>query len=282
MNRSTEGYAAHSKGSVRAIQSPETVLKRMVQQEYCDGVIPWSCPVPSFGDYERATVASVGLNPSNREFIDARGCELEGHERRFHTLGSLGIARWADAAWSHLSSTWERCRTYFERSPYDAWFGQLEYLLGDTEASFYGRSAMMACHLDIIPYATWRKWGELSPVARASLLQRCRQALGTVVRNSPVKLLVLNGSSVVRCVEEMSGAKCEATDMPEWSLRSGSGQVRGVAFQGTINELGGVELGRRVTVMGYNHNIQSSFGVTREVRASIRQWLGRTVREVRA
>ena len=42
-------------------------------------VIPWSCPVPSFGDFSQATVATLGLNPSNREFVDESGKELEGH-----------------------------------------------------------------------------------------------------------------------------------------------------------------------------------------------------------
>ena len=59
-------------------------------------VIRWGCPVPSFGDLSSARIATVGLNPSNREFVDGLGNELEGPSRRFHTLKSLGIASWAD------------------------------------------------------------------------------------------------------------------------------------------------------------------------------------------
>jgi hypothetical protein len=57
------------------------------------GVIPWSSPVPYFGSPSSAIIGTVGLNPSNREFVDSSGNELDGPARRFHTLNSLGLAR---------------------------------------------------------------------------------------------------------------------------------------------------------------------------------------------
>ena len=54
-------------------------------------VIPWSSPVISFGDLSRARVATLGLNPSNREFVDDAGIELDGPSRRFPTLRSLKL-----------------------------------------------------------------------------------------------------------------------------------------------------------------------------------------------
>ena len=44
------------------------------------GIIPWACPVPSFGDPKKSTVATLGLNPSNREFVDPNGNELCARE----------------------------------------------------------------------------------------------------------------------------------------------------------------------------------------------------------
>jgi hypothetical protein len=41
--------------------------------------------------------------------------------------------------------------------------------------------------------------------------------------------------------------------------------VNGFLFTGTIGTLGGIDLEREVSVYGYNHNLQSSFGVTSEV-----------------
>ena len=52
-------------------------------------VIRWGSPVPSFGDLTKSDVATLGLNPSNKEFVDNSGNELSGSERRFHTLKSL-------------------------------------------------------------------------------------------------------------------------------------------------------------------------------------------------
>ena len=45
-------------------------------------VIPWGSPVPSFGDLSISRVATLGLNPSNREFVDESGGELQGPLRR--------------------------------------------------------------------------------------------------------------------------------------------------------------------------------------------------------
>src|SRR5580700_4684530 len=78
-------------------------------------VIQWGSPIPSFGDLSTATIATVGLNPSNREFVDHRGNELEAARRRFHTLRSLGLSCWSQAQAEHLELIAESCRGYFLR-----------------------------------------------------------------------------------------------------------------------------------------------------------------------
>lgn len=241
------------------------------------GVIPWSCPVPSFGDLLKSKVATLGLNPSNREFVDRSGSELDGPARRFHTLRSLGLTCWSDAKRKHAELIWDSCRTYFLRNPYDAWFKQLDYLIGETQASYYG-TAEGACHLDLVPYATACKWTGLSQRQRGFLFSEAGDTLGLLLRDSPVRLLVLNGRSVVMNFESAAGVKLHRQVMKEWELRRGSGlNVAGVAYKGAISHFSGVPLRRKLCVVGFNHNIQSSFGVTREVRASIRSWIGRTV-----
>jgi hypothetical protein len=60
---------------------------------------------------------------------------------------------------------------------------------------------------------------------------------------------------------------------------SGTG-VKGYAYKGVITDVAGIRLKQAVAVLGYNHNIQSSFGVTREVKNSIRGWISRTANEV--
>src|SRR5690606_8657466 len=134
-----------------------TLLDRLTDETAREAqVIPWGCPVPAFGDPAAARVATLGLNPSNREFVDDEGVELVGAARRFHTLTSLGLSSWDDADADHLDRILVSCRDYFTGNPYDRWFRRLDTVVSATGASFYD-PASPACHLDLVPYATVRK-----------------------------------------------------------------------------------------------------------------------------
>lgn len=243
-------------------------------------VIPWGCPVPSFGDLSTATIATVGLNPSNREFVDGFGTELEGTQRRLHTLRSLGLERWADVDERHLNEIMNSCRWYFARNPYLGWFGDLDDILVEAAASYHDLPAT-ACHLDLIPYATTCKWTELTVKQRGTLLDHVGDTLGELLRKSSIRLLVLNGMTVVRNLEKLAAVEFEQQEMKEWTLprKAGDG-VLGLAYRGTIDQIAGVRLTHPVRVLGYNHNIQSSFGVTTKVKVAIKRWIGREAKGV--
>jgi hypothetical protein len=242
-------------------------------------VIRWGCPVPSFGDPSNARVATVGLNPSNREFVDKLGNELQGPFRRFHTLSSLCLASWSDVDARHLRLILESCRTYFHGNPYDTWFRRLDQVVSRAGASFYDPSCA-ACHLDLIPYATARKWTELSARQRASLLAVAADTLGLLLRDSPVRILILNGQSVVNQFQAIAGICLERQQMRTWSLsRRPKRDVTGIAYKGVVDTLSGIRLSHEVTVLGYNHNLQGSFGVTTEVIHAIRDWIAHSLDE---
>lgn len=236
-------------------------------------VIPWGCPVPSFGDLSSSQVATLGLNPSNREFVDDSGNELEGASRRFHTLSSLGLKSWSDVDARHLKMILKSCTDYFLGNPYDTWFRRLDRVVAGTGASYYDASCM-ACHLDLIPYATSRKWTELTGQQRSSLLAVAGDTLALLLRDSPVRTLILNGSSVVQLFQDIARTRLENQEMPTWSLpRESKPDVMGVAFIGTVDTLSGIALGHRMLVLGFNHNLQSSFGVTKQAIEAIRFWI---------
>jgi hypothetical protein len=236
-------------------------------------IIRWGCPVPSFGDLSTSTVATLGLNPSNREFVDDSGEELEGPHRRFHTLRSLGIASWEEADARHIGLILAACRTYFSGNPYDRWFRRLNQILSGTSASFYGKTPN-ACHLDLIPYATQRKWTQLTSRQRGSLLSLSADILGILIRDSPVRVLILNGSSVVQNFCDVAELRLDEKYMIGWSLsRRPKPDVSGIGYSGTLKALGGVALPHEVLVLGYNHNLQSSFGVTNSAMFAIRDWV---------
>lgn len=262
----------------------EVTLRRLVSQlgdpeMESFKVIGWSSPVPSFGDISRSTVATLGLNPSNREFVDQYGKELDGELRRFPTLGSLGLQRWSEARRADHVAIAESCREYFFRNPYDGWFRQLDHVIGGTDTSYYDDECQ-ACHLDLIPFATACKWTDLSRRERERLTEIVGDTLAQLLVDSPVRILVLNGRSVVEEMQRLAASPFECREMTGWALkRNGKACIAGLGYKGILTHLAGVELEREILVLGYNHNLQSSFGVTNEVRDSIRRWIAREVRE---
>lgn len=243
-------------------------------------VIPWAAPVISFGDLSRSRIATLGLNPSNREYVDVSGKELTGSERRFHTLKSLGIKRWSQATDEHFDQILMSCDKYFEGNPYDTWFQALNKLLVGVEATYYGMFSD-ACHLDLVPYATSCKWVELSTNQRTCLLKIVGDALGLLLKNSSVEVLVLNGRSVIDNLQMIGDARFKERAIPSWTLpRRDSKGVIGYAYTGVVSEISGISLDREITVLGYSHNIQSSFGVTTQVKDAIQRWITRNTNEV--
>jgi hypothetical protein len=236
-------------------------------------VIPWSSPIPVFGCLASSHVGTLGLNPSNREFVDQSGYELLGSQRRFETLSSLGIRRWSDAKPRHIERMVSACQQYFCSNPYDGWFRKLDLLISDTQASFYMGTA---AHLDLIPFATSSKWGQLSTKQREVLLDAAGDSLARGLRNSRIRLLILNGTSVVSQFRSTFDVELSSYDVPSWTLQANTKTpVRGVAYVGFIKSLAGIELQQKIKILGFNHNIQSSYGVTREVVAAIKGWIGR-------
>ena len=241
-------------------------------------VIPWGCPVISFGDPSCSKIATLGINPSNREFVDELGNELRGSNRRFHTLSSLGLSSWSGADARHLALVLEACLAYFTSNPYNIWFKRLDGLLSRANVSYYDNPAA-ACHFDLIPFATESKWSDLTTRQQSALLNVAADALGTTIRESQVRVLILNGRAVVKGFEHLSGVRLKYERMENWTLtRKSSRDVPGISFKGTVEVVAGVHLGRSVQVIGYNHNLQGSFGVSAEVFHAIAGWIAQVVR----
>ena len=97
------------------------------------GIIPWSCPVPVFGDWISSQIATLGINPSFREFVDQSGEQLRGTNRRFHTLESLGLETWAEADVRHFELIMDTYTAYFSRNPYDTWFKKLDFAISGAD-----------------------------------------------------------------------------------------------------------------------------------------------------
>jgi thymidylate synthase len=257
---------------------PYLLTKLVTKKAKENGVIPWGCPIPVFGDIYTANIATIGINPSNKEFMDNDGAELDGFNRRFHTLSSLGVRRWSDVDQDHVELISEACRDYFHRAPYHAWFKVLDEIISATGSSYYDRFSH-ACHLDLVPYATESKWTDLAVIQRKELLKLSGNILGVLIRDSAITVLIANGTAVIRELEKISDVKLLVEEKDSWVLprRSGVG-VPGYAYAGSLSSVAGISLGRSIRVLGFNHNIQSSYGITLEVKAEIRDWIGESFR----
>lgn len=236
-------------------------------------IIEWASPIVSFGDLGTASLATLGLNPSNLEYVDYEGAELSGSTRRFHTLKSLGLKNWSEIDETNFDHILEKCSYYFRNNPYDNWFKKLDYLISGSKHSYYFPSSN-ACHLDLVPYATREKWGELPVSEKEMLLEISADALGNILKYSKIKVLILNGRSVIEGLKDISQSSFKEVPMPSWNLpRKVKSDVLGYAYEGFIGQIGNVTIGREIRILGFNHNIQSSFGVTNQVQTEIRNWI---------
>jgi hypothetical protein len=244
-------------------------------------VIAWGCPVPFFGHLETARLATVGINPSNREFVGIDGNELVGDDRRLPTLGSLGLPAWSQADFFSLRDILAACQNYFECNPYDSWFRALQRIIEPTGHSYYSPRSDV-CHLDVVPWATVGKWGTLAPVIRRQLVERAAAALAEMIASSPLAMLILNGQEVVRQFETLLGSRLDSRPMAAWNLPRRSGKaVPGLAYSGRVSSIADIPLDRELLVVGYNHNLQSSFGVTAAVRDGVSDWIMSQHRTIR-
>ncbi|HEY0797855.1 MAG TPA: hypothetical protein VGD50_01825 [Candidatus Baltobacteraceae bacterium] len=207
-------------------------------------------------------MATVGLNPSNVEFVDENNWELRGECQRLQTLHSLGLAAWSDVNAEHLEQIVEWCKTYFERRPYNRWFKPLETVFSGADAQYYGVGAS-ACHLDLVPFATHVKWGKLSSRQRGVLQSASADCLAYLIAGSPISGLILNGASVVRGFQSLTKVRMESREQPTWN---------GISYKCVVAELAGMKLDREVLVMGYNHNIPGTPVNGTSLRA-LRAWV---------
>ncbi|WP_294912611.1 hypothetical protein [Tatumella sp. UBA2305] len=229
------------------------------------GIIDYASPIPVFGRISLSKIATLGLNPSDKEFNDRNHNEILGHKRRFNTLNSLNISNWQNLDEKSIHMIAESCEEYFERNPYNSWFKPLDNLISDSGFSYYGKYSN-ACHLDLIPFATYKKWSSLEKASKDFLLRDLSPHLGEIIKNSNIQILILNGKSVIDNFQKTSDVSLSEHQEPSFDLhRNGCNNVLGYEYTGFFRTISGVDIGRKIYVYGFNHNLQSSFGVSKAV-----------------
>lgn len=167
----------------------------------CEGlIVPDSTPVVSFGNPVRATVATIGLNPSALEFLESwNGPMLPEEQRRLATRESVEISDCCPGA-----EILDGCAGYFGRNPYEEWFLPLDCILrAGARASYYAaprsdaRYLDLACHTDLSPWATSDSWTTLkSRGIHRKLLGDKLSSLQQLISQGHYRLVIINGSGV--------------------------------------------------------------------------------------
>ena len=221
------------------------------------GVVAGSTPVVAFGDPTRCEVATLGINPSSREFEGEDGVLLTGAQRRLATLQSVGAEQLDKLNEEQIAAVVADCKAYFQRQPYRRWFDPLDELLrAGTGTSYYDGSA---CHLDLVQWATNPTWGRISdPGVRQALLDDGLPHLRVQLARENVRLVLLNGRQVLQQVRDLG-----LTNLAEvGTIRVAKGACH--LYTGS---------GRGVRWVGWSTNLQSSWGVTTAFKQELGAWI---------
>lgn len=176
-------------------------------------------PVPFFGDYNQATVATLSLNPSSEEFYSNYGrgnsAPLKGDSKRFvHLSEDLGLdsnfyrmgGRLDDQ--SAKDKIHKSLIEYFSgpKSNWNGdWFRFSEIAINrGLDASYFDQNfKRKAFHLDLSPWVTrqWRQLGE----TQNDLLRENSPFLVKFLSQSNLEHLVVLGQSTLDSLEKVEG-----------------------------------------------------------------------------
>lgn len=159
--------------------------------------MPGSVPITSFGSFDRASVATLSINPSYLEFTNTRGSQLvSGKNRvisRYHLSEVDAVALNRESALRAIESF----RDYFDPNskPYRRWFSPMEKIvLASVGASYWDGSAT---HLDLSQWATNPVWKKLSDETKQALLVSDLPFLRKQIEYRKFDLVLINGATAI-------------------------------------------------------------------------------------
>lgn len=170
--------------------------------------VPQSLPVLFFGDLFNAHVATVGLNPSDQEYLDRRGIELDGAARRFETLTSLGASDRSVLTDMQCDRAIQMMQMYYRPGkPIYTWFRSLNRV---ASAMGFNYENGGAAHLDLAQEATYPTWSGLSKASPAEFEALRRTDLPFLrwqLETFPLDVVICNGRTVLEEVFRLVGGQ---------------------------------------------------------------------------
>jgi hypothetical protein len=226
-------------------------------------VVKGSTPVVSFGNPFRATVVTLGINPSYEEFQDSQKNLLVGantrlvdHQRLAKQFGSehnfeQGLNR------EQALEVVQGCHDYFNNRPYQ-WFTEIERVaLAPLGLSYEDQSA---AHLDVIQWATDPVWSQIEDKSTCQeMLNDDANFLHYQLESYDFRYILMNGKTVIEQVKSLG-----LVDLQEvGTISFGHGNARSKLWKGHLGDK---------TFLGWNLNIQRH-EATSQNKAELTQWL---------
>lgn len=237
----------------------EIIERRLRTMPPVESVVPGSTPVPSFGDAMSTRVLTLGINPSQREFLDAADQLLVGTASRFVSLKSLNRSDLLNAPMKDIEQVYKACCDYFAVNPYRRWFNVLNELLQSLGVSYYEGSA---AHVDLVQWATRPVWGKLPAEIRFALIADGKDFLDWQLSQPHVQTVLINGRTALDTFVRSTGMHPEvAAEIP--------------GLMGRVEYIYRCQLNCGGQILGWTTNLQSSFGVTKTFRRSLADAISR-------
>ena len=229
-------------------------------------VVPYSTPVVSFGNPETSTVATLGINPSSGEFFDKKKNLLGLEKKRLVDAEVLGLPSEIEQLdLEQAEQVLQGCFKYFETEKHYEWFNVLEeYVLEPAGASYFQSTEDekdLACHLDLVQWATDPVWGDIKDKGiQKTLLANDFDFLRFQLETYKFKKLFLNGQEVVTQFKNLGIA--ELVEVGQTPFQS-DGKMSPL-YRGRFGD---------TEVWGWGLNIQSSW-TTPSNREDLSNWIG--------
>ena len=176
-------------------------------------ILPGSTPVISFGNPHKSTVATLGINPSTKEFL------IGNKNKRLRPIGSkrlidLEILKKQENEPLSIKDAEiiiQSCYEYFEnKNWYKSWFKPMEQMvLSQLGFSYFAGNSPKACHLDIVQWATDPVWSLVSKRSKELLVESDREFLAKQLKVHKFKFILLNGDSAIAGANQTGVVNCE-------------------------------------------------------------------------
>lgn len=245
-------------GSMTLKQLEDRLILRILQAPPENAPIVYgSTPVVSFGNPIKASVVTLGINPSHEEFQDSNKQILPfGKKRLVDHETLIGNSR-DGITYEHAQEILQGCYRYFDINPYE-WFAEIErVVLKPFLCDYKGGSA---AHLDIIQWATDPVWSKIENKQDCQkMLDDDSDFLRFQLGAYDFKYVLMNGKTVVEQVKSL-----HLVDLQEVGTVSfGNGDARSKVWRGEAD-------GK--IFLGWNFNIQRH-ETTERNKEDLTNWL---------